>query len=100
MIKTDHYCISRENLAQHELIGLNTRVLNSSDKNKIGLSGKIVDESKNTIVIETGKGERVLPKKEVLLEIFLNKEKIFLDGKKIVFRPEERIKKIKRGERK
>jgi len=94
MIRTENYCISRENLALHELIGLKARVVNSSDSGRIGLKGKIVDETKNTIVMETGKGEKTLPKKEVFLEVQLQQEKIFLDCSKIVLRPEERTKKL------
>ncbi len=94
MLKAEHYCISKENIAVHEIIGLNAMVVGSTDANKIGLRGKIVDETKNTIVVESGKKEKVLPKKEIVLELSLGNEKVVLNGKKILFRPEERTKKM------
>ena len=97
MLKSENYCISAGNILSHEIIGLETVVKNSSDRSRIGLKGKIVDETKNTLCIETENGEKVLPKKEVVLEIFFGDEKIELDCKKIAFRPEDRVKKLAGG---
>ena len=38
--------ITQENIALHELIGLDTEILDSSNKQIVGLSGRIVDETK------------------------------------------------------
>lgn len=93
MIKTKNYCISAGNIWVHEIVGLKAMVANGSDSSRIGVRGKIVDETKNTFVIETGKGEKVLPKKEIFLEVRLP-ERVVLDCSKIAFRPEDRTKKL------
>jgi len=96
MLKTGHYCLTKENLGCHELIGLNAKVVKSSDQNKAGLKGKIVDETKNTFRLETSQGEKVLPKKEVWLELSLGQEKVLLAGEKLCFKPEARTKALGR----
>ena len=45
--------LSPENLARHELIGLEVEVESSTDPGLIGLSGKVVDETRNTFLLET-----------------------------------------------
>ncbi len=92
MINGKNYCIDSGNVLFHELIGLHAQVINSFDKNKLGLKGRIVDETKNTIVLETGKGEKILGKKEIILKIDLQGEEKEIDLGKIVIRPEDRTK--------
>ena len=89
MIKGNGYTITKQNLASHELIGLNIEVKNSFDRNKIGLKGRIVDESKNTFTIESVKGEKKIPKKEVFISFNLGNELIEMQGKKLQARPED-----------
>ena len=91
-IKKKNYCITVKNLACHEWIGLNAKVAESTDKSRIGIKGKIIDETKNLVVIETKNGEKKLPKKEVMLMVELGKEKVLLDCSKLSQRPEDRIK--------
>lgn len=88
------YKITKENLIGHEFIGLKVKVINSTDLNKKGLEGIIKRESKNLIEIQTKKGVKKIPKKEAILEFVLpeKKEKITINGNKIVYRPENRIK--------
>jgi ribonuclease P protein subunit POP4 len=79
--------INSENIFYHELIGLELKVINSSNKSLIGLSGIVIDETKKTLKIETStKGEKfhiILP----------DKSKVEIDGKILLNRPEDRIKK-------
>lgn len=76
-------------------IGLIIKILNSSDKSLIGLKGKVVDETKNLLVIEVKGKEKKIPKASCSFLFYLKDEKIVVDGKKIAFRPEERPKKVK-----
>ena len=92
MLKGKNYCISRENIFAHELIGLEATVKCSNDKNKEGLHGKIVDETKNLLVLETEKGLKSLPKKECVFEFEIGNEKAIVEGKKILDKPEDRVK--------
>ncbi len=84
--------ISKENLPGHEWIGLECKIIASTDSSRNGMKGKIVGETKNTITIETEHGEKIVPKKEVELEIALEKEKVVLKTKEWCFAPENRVK--------
>jgi ribonuclease P protein subunit POP4 len=92
MIKGEQYCITSKNILIHELIGLDCKISCSTDKNKEKIKGKIIDETKNTIKIKTIKGRKILPKKEIEIELKLNEKKIKIQGKKIIGRSEDRIK--------
>jgi ribonuclease P protein subunit POP4 len=88
-----NYCIDEKNFLCHELIGLKARVHESPDASKKKIFGKIVNETMNTLTIETKDGEKIVPKKEVVLKLSLpNKKTVLVEGKNIVFRPEDRIK--------
>lgn len=88
MMEGKHYKIDAKNLAYHELIGLDVRVAESTSSERVGIKGKVVDETKNTLKLDTGK---ILPKTECVFEFDIN-EKILLDGKTIMKRPEDRVK--------
>jgi ribonuclease P protein subunit POP4 len=85
--------ITAKNLKKHELIGLEAEVITSNNKDLLGLKGKVVDETRNLIVLATEKGEKKILKKEVTLKIKINEEEIQVDGNVLVGKPEERIKK-------
>ncbi len=44
--------ISEKNLAGHELIGLKVEVVFSSDPTQRGISGKVIDETENLLVVK------------------------------------------------
>jgi ribonuclease P protein subunit POP4 len=92
MLKGKGYCIDAKNLGCHEWIGLEAEVFGGSDRGRIGLKGKIIDETKNLVVIDTEKGEKRLPKAEVKLMVLVGKERVLLDCGKFAQRPEDRIK--------
>ncbi len=92
MLKTGQYCITAENILSHEYMGLQVRVSNSTDKSRIGLTGKVVDETKNVMIIESNGIEKKVPKAEAEFEFTLGKEKAKVKGKKILYKPEQRLK--------
>ena len=92
MLNGNNYCITTENVSGHELIGLDAKVQQSTDPNKKAVKGRIVDETRNTLLLETAKGEKKLPKKEVTLTLSIGKEKVDVEGKGIIARPEDRVK--------
>ncbi len=51
------------------LIGKRVKVKNALNKSLIGISGIIVDETKNMLLLQTKKGKKKLIKKQVELEI-------------------------------
>lgn len=80
-------------LLKGELIGLEIEVAGSKNRYNTGLKGHVVDETKNTIVIETEKGEKRLLKAQNKFAFKLNKKMVLVEGKLLLGRPEERIKK-------
>ncbi|MCK4824709.1 ribonuclease P protein subunit [bacterium] len=83
----------RAMLVKDELIGLHTTIKECSDNSVTGTSGKIVDETKNTFRIKVNDKEKTIVKKNALFEFEYNGEKILIDGYKLTYRPEDRIKK-------
>ncbi len=86
--------ITPQNLVRHELISLSVKIIKSTDPTQKGLSGKVIDESYNTLKIETKKGEKIVVKENCVFVFTLpDKQKVEVDGKLLVSRPEDRIKK-------
>jgi len=94
-LKGKNYCITGDNICSHELIGLGVRVIESTDAERIGLGGKVVDETRNLLVIEKDGKEKMVPKGECVFEFMIGDEKARVEGKKIVARPEQRVKRGK-----
>lgn len=87
--------ITPQNIFKHEFIGLKIKVVDSSHPGFIGIEGKVVNETKNTIKVEDNKGkEKIIPKKVSVFHFELHDgRKVEIEGKIIVARPEDRIKK-------
>ena len=72
------------------LLGKKVEVEGSSNPSCIGITGTIVDETANTLSVETYGGSlKRLIKKDVILRV----DGIRIDGASIIGRPELRIKK-------
>jgi len=84
--------ITPQNLVRHELIGLRVRVTDSSDSE---ITGKVVDETRNTLTVEVKGKDRRFIKDRCVFSFFLpgSRKRVRVDGKIIVARPEDRIKK-------
>jgi ribonuclease P protein subunit POP4 len=86
--------IRPDNLVRHELIGLKLRIVSSSNKTLAGLSGKVIDETRNMLVIEKADGKEISVQKETAVFSFeVGSVWVKVDGKALVGRPEDRIKK-------
>jgi len=81
-------------ILQHEFIGLNAKVVRSTHPNYVGIAGKVIDETRNTLLI-LHKNERKAVVKEVAVFHFTMPDGTVLeiDGKAIIGRPENRVKK-------
>ncbi len=87
--------MDEKTLARDELIGLHVKIKECTDPGWKGKTGVIVDETKNTFTIETEDKYKIIAKKTAVFEFNYHGEKITLDGSKIMYRPEDRIKKIR-----
>ena len=86
--------ITPKNIFRHELIGLPVSVAHSTHDGFIGINGKVVDETKSTISIETDKFVKIVPKGVATFHFYLPDGNIVeIEGKIIIARPEDRIKK-------
>ena len=79
----------RENASAHELIGTEIEVKSSSDATLTGLVGIVRDETKNTLKVEIGGREKVIPKPKTVFEL---EDGQLVDGAKLALRPEDRVK--------
>ena len=84
---------NNRNIVLAELIGLRARILWSSDRKQAGAVGKVVDETKNTIVMETIEGKRSFIKRISRFRFYTPDGAFDVEGREIDFRPDERIEK-------
>ena len=86
--------ITPQNLVRHELIGLEIEIKESKNPSQVGLKGRVIGETYSMLEIETAKGEKNIPK-DITIFIFTlpNGTKVQVDGKLLIGRPEDRIKK-------
>ena len=85
-------------IIRDEFIGTEGRVAESRHADYVGLSGQVLDETKNTFtIIQAGKAKNVIKEAAVFHFKFSDGTVIEIDGKLLVGRPEDRLKKnIKR----
>ena len=76
-------------IEKYELVGLSIKISGSLNKELVGLSGKVILETKNMIIIETENGRKSIPKS--LCKFETNDGKILIDGEKLVKRSHERL---------
>jgi ribonuclease P protein subunit POP4 len=82
-------------IVQHEFIGIFTKIVKSSNPHAVGITGKIVDETRNTFTLSCNDGEKKVVIKDTAVFDFVLPDgtTVEIDGKVIMGRPEERLKK-------
>ena len=83
--------ITADNIISHELIGMHTEIANSSNPQIIGLNGRIVDETKSMITINTVKGIKSIAKSNNSWKFSINNKDVIINGSKITKRSFDRI---------
>lgn len=84
-------------IIQHELIGLEAKVVKSSNPYNMGISGRVMDETRNTLVILHRDKEKVIVKNSAGFQFTLPDGTVVeVDGKVLVGRPEDRLKRAVR----
>jgi len=84
---------NNQTIVIHELSGLDVKVIASRDKNQRGIKGRVLKETKNTLVLDTRNGERQIVKKTSTFKFFYGKKSFTVNGEEINFRPYERTEK-------
>lgn len=82
-----------KNIVRHELIGLNIEIVKAKNPSLIGIKGKIIDESKNILTIETQNKIKKILKDQATFNIELKDHIVQVEGKLLLGRSEDRIKK-------
>jgi len=82
-------------LVKNELIGRNVTIKHCPDPTWINQSGRIIDETKNTFLIQIGKKQKRVAKKKTTFEFTNHGKKTIIEGSQLLYRPEDRIKKAR-----
>ena len=81
-------------IVQYEFIGLKIKVVKSSNPDVVGITGRVDDETRNTLVILYNGEQKVVIKDTAVFEfVMLDGTVVEIDGKVIMGRPEDRLKK-------
>jgi len=82
------------NIVQYGFIGLQTTVNNSSNRHVVGITGRVVDETRNTLTIFHNDERKVVIKNTAVFDFVMHDGTVIeIDGKVIMGRPEDRVKK-------
>jgi len=82
------------NLRKHELIGLRVEVVDATDPGQEHVRGRVVDETRNMLVVDVQGEEKRIPKHGSRFR-FDVPGGFEVDGDEIRFRPEDRVKKAR-----
>lgn len=82
--------IKADTILSHEIIGLEVEILNPYTASKT-IHGNIIGETKNTILVRTTKGTKVVPKGNSTIKFKLDSGVCFISSSSLIGRPEDRI---------
>lgn len=85
--------MNKKDIIRHEIIGLNAEVVKAKNPSLVGIKGKIVDETKNTITIRQDSNMKKILKEQAVFKIGFENKIFQIDGKLLVGRSEDRLKK-------
>ena len=85
--------IKPENVLYHELIGLEVTIMKTSNKYLCSLSGRVIFETKNMLIIRTNNNKvKQIPKLVAnLIKVHLQSVVCFISGRDLIGRPEDRV---------
>ena len=81
-------------IVQQELIGLKTKIVRSLHPGYVGIEGRVLNETRNTIVVLHKNKKKIIIKNTAVFNFTMpDGTLVEIDGKAIIGRPEYRIKK-------
>jgi ribonuclease P protein subunit POP4 len=85
--------ISCQNVIRHELIGLDVLVAGAANPFQKGVSGHIIDETRNLIAIQTQAGIKKIPKYGSTFRLGLpDNTLVEIHGSALILAPEKRLR--------
>ncbi len=86
--------ITIQNVLSHEWIGLKVTVEQNTDLRTTGLAGRVINETRNMLTIETDRRTLGIAKNHATFRVKLpTGESLLVNGNDLRRRPEDRIKK-------
>jgi len=90
--------VTATNILRHETIGLEVQVSGDSNDYCKNINGELIEETRNTIIIFHKGKSKIVAKKNASFMFNLGGTLVEVEGKALIGRPEDRIKKkIKRS---
>ena len=83
--------ITADNITSHEFIGLDTKIIRSTNPQVVGLNGRIINETKSMFTINTENGTKSIAKSTNSWEFSIGGKDVVVEGIKIAKRPFDRI---------
>ncbi|MBS7647330.1 MAG: ribonuclease P protein component 1 [Candidatus Bathyarchaeia archaeon] len=81
-------------IIRYEFIGTEAKVAKSTNPNYIGIQGRVIDETKNTFtILHNGERKIIIKDTSIFHFKFFDGTIVEVDGKLLVGRPEDRLKK-------
>ena len=87
--------MQKNTIVKDELIGRKVTIKNCTDPSWTNKTGIIIDETKNTFLIEHNNQQKRIAKNIATFEFDINGEKTTIEGTRLRYRPEDRIKKAR-----
>ena len=82
--------ITTTNITSHEFIGLNTKIIESSNPQIVGLNGIVIDETKSMFTLNTKNGVKSIAKANNSWEFSIGSSSTIVNGSNILKRPFDR----------
>ncbi|MFA5101667.1 MAG: ribonuclease P protein subunit [Candidatus Thermoplasmatota archaeon] len=87
--------MEHEPITSDELIGRTVTILECTDPTWVHQTGLIIDETQQTFLIEIDKKQKRIAKQTATFAFEYHGKKTIVKGSRLVYRPEERIKKTR-----
>lgn len=87
--------MGENDIVKDELIGRQVMIKKCTDPSWVNVSGTVIDETKNTFLIEFGKQQKRIAKNTATFEFEYKGKRKIVDGSRLSFRSEDRIKKAR-----
>ncbi|MBT4540318.1 ribonuclease P protein subunit [Candidatus Woesearchaeota archaeon] len=81
-----------KDLLRSEWIGLNVKIIKSTNKTLDGIEGKVVDETKHAFILQNMNTKKRVLKSHCFFQVTLDNKQFVVEGKMLEKRPEDRIK--------
>lgn len=87
--------MEHEPITSDELIGRTVSIIECTDPSWVHQTGLIIDETQQTFLIEIEKKQKRIAKQTATFAFEYHGKKTIVKGSRLVYRPEDRIKKTR-----